>query len=58
MFAFTQVVDVQDTSISLSEELTILRTHSNDDILYSLRKVVGLIATSSRYDCLLADCSQ
>ena len=47
-FLFTQNGDLQDATINLTEELAILRTRSNDDLLYGLRKVVGLIATSSR----------
>ena len=37
-------------TISLTEELTILKTHSSDDVLYRLRKIVGLTATNFRYN--------
>lgn len=48
-FLFAQSDDLQEESVNLTEQLAILRTGSYDDLLSGLRKVVGLIATSSRY---------
>lgn len=49
-FLYTQNDELQEESVNLAEELAILKTGSNDDLLHGLRKIVGLIATNPRYD--------